>query len=252
VAGHKGSTGYILDLLARAPERVKQSPPIRISKRLQRTIKKRGRATGDGSEDGSGELAVVEETKPSLFDRPLPLDQLTGRRHVPVLFSAQGIPVLRLKKPQPLKLSSYLNNRIEQRQKRHNLRHRIEDELEIAKWEDVWDRMMADASADAGVETHAGGGKKDPTWSLELYKGRKEINWILDGERVKNREMAEKLQGVVDRERELFDAEKVARRRAKASRVQKMRRQRRGEGNAALDVDADRGSDLRPDENLQA
>ena len=246
VAGDEGSKNYILDLLERAPERVKKPPPVVIYKTLQRTIKKRNRASSESVERHGAE-ATVGGMKPSVFDRPFPLDELSGRRHVPVLFNAQGIPVLRIKKPQPQNLSSYINDRIEQRQKRHDLRHRIEDELEIAKLEDVWDQIVAEAAIDSGDGRGRAGGKvrvwdaREPQWSEELGKARKEINRILDEERMKNREMAEKMQGVVDREQQLFDEEKVARRTAKANRLRT--RKRTSEASATLDVDAPGGAE---------
>jgi len=203
VAGDEGSRGYIVELLDRAPERVKQAPPVVLPKKLQRGVEKRQKR--EDREKGQ------PMQKLSLFDRPLPLEKLSGRRHVPVLFSAQKIPVLRLTKPQPENLSGYLAHRQRVRQKRHDTRHRLDDELEIARSEDRWDSLVA-------AELPEGERTVEPAWSAAVSLAKKELGEKLEQEKRKNREMGVKMQGVVDRERELSEKEKGERRRAKRER----------------------------------
>ena len=166
------------------------------------------------AERGEGEGEEEGKRRTNLFDRPVPKASLSGRRHVPVLFSAQGIPVLRIKKPQPKNLSGYLVNRLEQRQRRHDLRHRIEMELELARWEDRWDALVADEVGDEGGGEDADWGE----WSWELRLARREINRLLDEERSRNTEMAGRMQALVDSEREVFAEERRERKRGKRRR----------------------------------
>lgn len=202
VAGDEERRRYIVTLLERAPEQAKQPPPVILPKKLERELKK------IRAKD-AGETESVQ--KPSLFDRPLPLEKLSGRRHVPVLYNAQKIPVLRLKKPQPENLSGYLAHRLRLRQKRHDTRHKLDDELEIARSEDRWDGLVAGATGREGYTF-------EPAWSAGVGMARREVNEKLDEERRKNREMAVKMQGVIDRERELYEKEKVERSEAKKQR----------------------------------
>ncbi|KAK5115997.1 hypothetical protein LTR62_000453 [Meristemomyces frigidus] len=194
VAGEEESRSYILDLLAKAPNKVKQSPPP--AKPKAQPVQRLERPAGS----------------PSLLDRPLPLEQLSGRRHVPVLFNAHGIPILRLKKPQPESLSGYINHRIQKKQKRHDTRHRLETELEFARAEDTWDHLIAShIPLGRSSRTSSEGGGKEDTWSYAPAMARREINDKLQDERNRNQAMGVKMQAVVDREQALFDVEKAAR-----------------------------------------
>lgn len=218
IAGSEEAKGYIVALLERAPENVKQAPPP--SKAFLRASKKKESAT---------EEALDLQPKRSLFDRPIPLEELSGKRHVPVLFDANHIPVLRIKKPQPHSLSGFLNNRIKQRQARHDRRYRLYEELRIAKWEDEWDLLTADpTSKEKYVDVFEGTGIPDAMLRTKIVEKEQNGNWSdaveaaitevhvqLNEEREKNRLMAEKMQGVVDREKELFDKEKIDRKREK-------------------------------------
>ncbi|KAK3672302.1 hypothetical protein LTR78_007842 [Recurvomyces mirabilis] len=189
VAGEEESKSRILDLLERAPAKVKQPRP------------------------GEHVQPLVPTQRPSdrlsLLDRPVPLEQLKGKRHVPVLFNAQGIPVLRIKKPQPEGLSGYINHRLQLKQKRHDTRHRLEEELELARAEDTWDEILLECTAarlDGTTER-----VREQGWSHALAMAKKEVNEKLSEERRKNQVMAEKMQAVVDREQALYDEEKADR-----------------------------------------
>ncbi|EMD01075.1 hypothetical protein BAUCODRAFT_194721 [Baudoinia panamericana UAMH 10762] len=193
LAGSEGSKAYILDLLARAPEKAKQTPSVTVSDEVLRQFNKQ--LSARPGQDTTG--------KQSMLNRPLRLDKLSGKRHVPVLFNAQGIPVLRFKKPQPESLSGYINHRLQVRHKRHALRHMLDDALEMARAEDGWDDLMRVYVTKAG-ETSRG----EPSWVRELYQARKEVNERLDAERRKNQMMAEKMQAIVDGERQMAEKER--------------------------------------------
>lgn len=127
VAGNEGSQQYISELLEQAPAKIKLSPAL-----SQPTTKAKDTEDEEAAEDNE----AVNQPRISLFDRPLPLEKLSGKRHIPVLFNANHIPVLRIKKPQPASLSRFIRQRIEQRQDRHDRRWRLHAEKELAAWED--------------------------------------------------------------------------------------------------------------------
>jgi hypothetical protein len=75
----------------------------------------------------------------SILSRPRPV--VSGRRHVPVLINACGVPFLRIKKPQPLNLSRVLHRKIAQRWRLVGHRERLMHELYFAEDEDEWDSL---------------------------------------------------------------------------------------------------------------
>ncbi len=182
-AGDEASTTYIRDILDRAPPKLKLPPPVK-----QQALRPRN----------SGDV----EDKPSILDRPLPLFELTGKRHVPVLFNANRIPVLRIKKPQPANLSGYIYNRIEQRQKRQDRRWELDAEKTIAAHEDEWDALVNKQQVQ---------GEKI-RWVDAVQMAAVEVQASLDLEKDKNRRMAERMQIVVDRERQLLEEESTGKR----------------------------------------
>ncbi|KAK3698451.1 hypothetical protein LTR37_016922 [Vermiconidia calcicola] len=221
VAGEGESIAYLAQLLEKAPSQAKAAPPS--PKKVVKTEK-------------NGEPMTP---KISLFDRPLPLSQLSGKRHVPVLFSANHIPVLRLEKPQPESLSRKIRQRIERRQKWHDQRHRLEDEREIARREDEWDRLVGEeydigesndsVSMVDAMRAGALGGSVEPKWTDAVDEGLEAVQGKLREERERNRVVAEKMQAVVDRERELFEREKLERKEEKVrERLERKRLKEQG------------------------
>jgi hypothetical protein len=205
IGGDNRSCAYILDLLERSPARVKQRKPAPLVSR-----KKRAPNIEDAAEYGAEERPRI-----NLFDRPLPLEKLSGKRHVPVLFNANHIPVLRLKKPQPASLSRYIRQRIEQRQIRHDRRHRLADELSIAKLEDRWDRLTDRTPRSLESAMLRSGNDMEPQWKDVVSEALVDVENRLAAESEKNRVMAAKMQAVVDREQALYDREKKERRGSK-------------------------------------
>lgn len=190
VAGDEASRSYVLDLLATAPDKIKQRPPITLSKDVLKEARK--------------QLHEKPAGFSSVLDRPLPLERLSGKRHVPKLYNAQGIPVLRFKKPQPENLSGYINHRSKQQQKRHDTRLRLEREIALAEAEDDWDRIVAEHAGMAPGDRSTGG----RLWAEEAIMAHAGVSAKLDAERAKNQAWSEKLQNIVDREQELYDAER--------------------------------------------
>ena len=229
VGGKAEAKDYITGLLERAPAKVKQAP--------------QSRSALEGSERAHEEEAGTDEPKVLLFDRPLPLEKLTGKRHVPVLFNANHIPVLRLKKPQPASLSRFIRQRVEQRQARHDRRARLHDELRLAKREDEWDDLTAELTGqqeERSLKEAISGTQVEPqiecTWSEALKEALSEVHRQLNEEKEKNRIMGEKMQAVVDRETEAFEKEKSERKRV--NMVERFRRRDEKRQAAAQEQDA--------------
>ena len=209
VGGDEGSQNYILDLLERTPAKVKEpkpAPPLSRKKRRTDAVDHEGRNT--------------EKPRLSLFDRPIPLEKLSGKRHVPVLFSANRIPVLRIKKPQPASLSRFIRQRIEQRQEWHDRRHRLTGERHIACCEDEWDSLMSEATGTTlEGPMLAGEDGEEPDWEDAIIDASADVQEKLNAESAKYKVMAEKMQAVVDREQALYDQEKKERRRRKKAKM---------------------------------
>ncbi|KAK5130224.1 hypothetical protein LTR08_002309 [Meristemomyces frigidus] len=207
VAGCEERLSFIAALVARAPQGVKQTPPTVLPKHLEIEAQKRRAA------DARSVNRAAQGAPRDLFSRPFPLHSLAGKRRVPVLYSAQKIPVLRLAKPQPQALSGYLAHRLRVRQKRHDVRHRLESEVELARAEDVWCGLVGKLGAAAGG---AGGvGVGEGTWAAAPLAARRDVARRLEEEKRRNGVVAGRMQGVVDRERALYEAEKAQREAAR-------------------------------------
>lgn len=158
----------------------------------------------------------------ALDARPRPAFSLPSKRRVPVLISANKIPVLRLTKPQPASLSHYIKSRIVDRQKRQDRKASLEDQLQLARWEDDWDDILSQK----GVRQPKS--KQEGTWSREVFLLLKETLKKIEEEGRKNREMAERMVKIVDREKELAEIERKARRREKNEERRRRKAERDG------------------------
>lgn len=221
VAGDGDSTEYILDLVRRAPAKVKAPPPPR---RRQSERKRPSEMSIANNVPGAGAL----ETE--LAARPRPLADLAGRRKVPVLYSANRIPVLRFRKPQPHALSRFIAQRVERRQRRFDRRDWLLERIGLARAEDEWDELVSarprpglrgrGGSGDVGladaVEGAASAGarevRKEPSWRGEFEAALGVVEEAVAEEGRRNAEMAARMQGLVDREREVFERERDERR----------------------------------------
>ena len=213
-AGDESSAEYLTSLLDRAPAKVKSTPPPNPLPKGKRKSKE----TKPPQSDEHNTAAPKPESE--LFSRPHPLSQLSGRRHVPVLFSANRVPVLRFKKPQPENLSGFIKNRIEQRQRRHDRRITLGQEAEFARYEDLWDSITADQLGEKKNDN-------EPSWAQAIEDSIRQTQAYINMEGANNAAMAEKMQGTVDREREAFERER-AERRAENRRVREERRRAEG------------------------
>jgi len=224
-AGDEKSTSYIAELLAKAPAKVKADPPAPI---LSKRRSKENKSNEPPATDNSSPASKPSTTE--LFSRPHPLSQLSGKRHIPVLFSANSIPILRIKKPQPESLSGFIKHRITQRQRRHDRRHWLMEQIQFAQYEDLWDEILErEVGVGAGAEAW-----EEPTWAMEFENAKSEVDWLIRQEGRKNVAMAAKMQGIVDRETEAFERER--RERKEARRVERVGRRSAGDDKPSEEV----------------
>lgn len=234
-AGQARSLSYVADLIERAPAKVK------LPQASQLTSVETSRSPASPSSTAN---ASAPQGKHSILDRPRPLEQLSGKRHVPVLFNANQIPVLRVQKPQPESLTRFLRQRIEQRDKRHIRRWQLYSDRAIAELEDEWDGIVQanDLTPQIGYSVNAANDQvnptvsKEPSWSKIVKDAIAEVQKGLSEEKRKNREMGEKMQGVVDRERGMFEKERAERKQL-LRRAYRQRKRDRVKGDKSYDVE---------------
>jgi hypothetical protein len=162
--------------------------------------------------NGAGKISdrnKAVEDKFTITDRPLPREALggSGKRRVPALVSANQIPFLRYKKPQPLALTQYINTRIKQRNKRHLLRTRLEAEVEIANSEDAWDTVLRRYARFRDTETSSH--SPENLWAHETRTALQVVTDALAREKQNNARMAALMWDVVDQEQALAEKERL-------------------------------------------
>ena len=149
------------------------------------------------------------ESRPSIFSRPRP--QVSGIRRIPYLVSANGIPILRIKKPQPASLSGYLSARVKSRQKKVDQKTLMQSLLSIAQSEDRWDRILRkEVGAELVQETLESSGG---SWTVEIRKSIRYLHWWLTDEQDKNHAVARRMVEIIDKETELAEKEEQDRAR---------------------------------------
>ncbi|KAJ5929458.1 hypothetical protein N7454_006408 [Penicillium verhagenii] len=133
----------------------------------------------------------------SILSRPRP--KVNGKRHVPVLVNARGVPFLRIKKPQPRNLSGVIRTKLEKRWHRIEMRERLQVELLFAKDEDAWDQI---------TNTKFG----DPSsWTTSIKASLDDVASKIKQMDQDNREMSERMWQIVLDERELAAKEEKER-----------------------------------------
>lgn len=121
---------------------------------------------------------------PSILNRPQPV---SGKRRIPVLVNARGIPFLRIKKPQPANLSGVIRNKLNKRWACIEVRDKLQIEVLFGKDEDAWDRL-----------THT---QDEGSWAEQPKLALDNIYHKIHETDRKTREMAENMWQVVLRER---------------------------------------------------
>ncbi|EAW10638.1 LYR motif-containing protein [Aspergillus clavatus NRRL 1] len=131
-----------------------------------------------------------------ILSRPRP--EVNGKRHIPVLVSARGVPFLRIKKPQPKNLSGVIRTKLDKRWRRIERRERLGLDLLFAKDEDHWDQLTL-------------GRPETETWTQEVKNALDEVNMNIHESDKKNMELAEAMWQVVLAERKLAAEEEQQR-----------------------------------------
>lgn len=122
---------------------------------------------------------------------------MSGKRRVPVLVNARGVPFLRIKKPQPKNLSGVIRSKLENRWSRIERRDRLDRELLFANDEDNWDALTT--------------GPESDTWAKGVKDALGTLNQQLHDSDKKNMELAEAMWKVVLAERKLAAEEEKQR-----------------------------------------
>lgn len=126
-----------------------------------------------------------------ILSRPRPV--VSGKRRVPVLVNARGVPFLRIKKPQPMNLSGVIRTKLEKRWRRVERRHMLQDALSMAKAEDQWDQLTV--------------GREETSWARAIFQAIKEVNSQIHNFDWKTRVLAGDMWKVVLAERKLAEEE---------------------------------------------
>jgi hypothetical protein len=140
-----------------------------------------------------------------------PFLNISGRRRVPKLVNAQGVPFLRIAKPQPPFLSRIILDKHRTRQKRFNLIDAINETKRIAEAEDGWDRLLA---LEYGVKDERRR-SPPPSWVQAYQDAIHEVYDKIQEATNANASMARKMWAIVEQEKELAEKEKAERRKAK-------------------------------------
>ncbi|RJE21328.1 DNA repair protein [Aspergillus sclerotialis] len=129
-----------------------------------------------------------------ILSRPRPV--VSGKRRVPVFVNARGIPMLRIKKPQPRILSGIIRSKLTRRERWVNRENALAVDILFTKDEDNWDKLTV---------------SQDPVpWTKEVWEALQQTKRTIKNNDIKNSEMAKAMWNVVLRERELAAKEEAA------------------------------------------
>ncbi|OCK97607.1 uncharacterized protein K441DRAFT_501463, partial [Cenococcum geophilum 1.58] len=176
VGGNSESTAIITSLLAETPPYFTRSPWIYAPKSKPRPP--------------SSACPPAEESMLTIRPR----SSVPRTRHIPVIASANGLPFLRFKKPQPANLSRVLNQKLDARNKGFDRRNILQNYwMPLAAHEDAWDEIL---------HSHIGLGSWcfEPAWADTVQKALQDEKILYDQRMLKDRRLAQKLQEVVDQE----------------------------------------------------
>jgi hypothetical protein len=164
-------------------------------------------------------LAVLPPERAVLNVRPHA--KTSGPRHVPILASANGIPFLRLTKPQPPALSRVLRQKLNRRIERFHRRVLLTNYwLPIGQEEDKWDDILRkecgfnddyerDIGRQPGHHGHDNGGvpQRSVKWTDIIRQAIKENEATYAEDLKTDRVIAKKMLDIVDEETRLAKLE---------------------------------------------
>ncbi|USP74239.1 uncharacterized protein yc1106_01513 [Curvularia clavata] len=176
-AGDAASTSTLMRLVSRLPRGLTRAPPIRPPR----------------EESPKERLACLPPEKAVLNVRPYA--KTSGPRHVPVLASANGVPFLRLTKPQPPALSRVLRQRLQRKIELFDTKVLLSNWwLPICKQEDEWDGLI-----DSQLEMR----EDNVRWIDAIRVSERENQEAYEKDMRKDRDITKKMQRIVDLETKL-------------------------------------------------
>lgn len=132
-----------------------------------------------------------------------PYEKTTGPRHVPILASANGIPFLRVKKPQPPVLSRVIRQALQRRIGNFHAKILLLNYwVPLSNHEDEWDAILERECGLVEKDTTMYG-KFDPLWADEVIKAESANRAAHDSDIQKTMWIAKKMTELVDKETEL-------------------------------------------------
>ena len=175
----------------------------------------------------------------------LPRPFVTGKRYVPRIVSASGMPMLRRSSKQPENLSSVIRGRLRQKQRQVDTRDTIVNEyLPLAHAEDEWDRIIW---KEFGIRTEwefisifhceEALGQK---WSMVYFQMLIDNAKMVDETLKKKEATVRRMMEIIDQEEELAEKEKEERKHLKRKERDERRRSiQEGQQAAAMTSAAD-------------
>ncbi|KAF2447703.1 hypothetical protein P171DRAFT_354440 [Karstenula rhodostoma CBS 690.94] len=145
--------------------------------------------------------AVLPPEKALLNVRPYA--ETTGPRHIPILASANGIPFLRIKKPQPPVLSRVIRQALQRRIDNFHAKILFSNYwTPLSNHEDEWDAIL-ERECDFVEKDTRKYGTFDPLWVDEVIKAESANRAAHDKDVQKTTEIAAKMTELIDKETEL-------------------------------------------------
>lgn len=186
IAGDTKSVDSLTQLIAALPRGLKRGPPTRPPPPLP-------------PDPSKNRLACLPPGKALLDVRPYA--KVSGPRHVPILASANGIPFLRITKPQPPALTRIIQQKLKNRNKRFDERTLINNYwTPIGRYEDEWDARLEERF---GLREEATTAASEPKWVDEFILASQANANRYEKETAKDREYARKMLRLVDEETRL-------------------------------------------------
>ena len=179
-AGDDTSKKSLVQLVRQLPHALIRAPPIRPRRQAP-------------SEPPKERLACLPPERAVLNVRPFA--KTSGPRHVPILASANGVPFLRLTKPQPPALSRMLRQRLQRKIDLFDSKVLLGNWwLPVCRQEDDWDDLL---------KGQLGNDEDSVKWTDAVRQAETENHWAYERDLRKDRDMMRDMQAIVDKEMEL-------------------------------------------------
>jgi hypothetical protein len=180
VTGDTASTSTLTRLVSQLPRALIRAPPSRELGEIS-------------SREPKERLACLPPERAVLNVRPYA--KTSGPRRVPILASANGVPFLRLTKPQPPALSRVLRQRLQRKIDVFDTKVLLNNWwLPMCKQEDEWDVLM-----NAQLKTR----EDNVKWADAIELSERENQEAYEKDLLKDRDITKKMQKIVDLETKL-------------------------------------------------